>query len=264
MTEKTEDKPPGAISPACIDEKGRLCGFVHSSEMGSAVDGPGMRFVLFVSGCQFRCLYCHNPDTIKMHNGTLRTVDNVLEEIAEYASFLRFAGGLTITGGEPMMQADFVREIFYLAKHDYHLHTTIDTQGFLAGQLEDEWFDDVDLVLLDIKHINPDKYLALTSKPLQPTLDFARRLSAMGKKMWIRYVLVPGYTDDFDDVEDLADFVLTLDGVERVEVLPFHKMGEHKWEELGFKYHLKDVRAPSVDLVKRVITQFRSRGLTAC
>jgi len=264
MKDKTEDKPSGTISPACLDEMGRLCGFVHSSEMGSAVDGPGMRFVLFVSGCQFRCLYCHNPDTIKMHNGTLRTVDSVLEEIAEYASFLRFAGGLTITGGEPMMQADFVREIFYLAKHDYHLHTTIDTQGFLAGQLEDEWFDDVDLVLLDIKHIDPDKYLALTSKPLQPTLDFARRLSDMGKKMWIRYVLVPGYTDDFNDVEDLADFVMTLDGVDRVEILPFHKMGEKKWEELGFKYHLKEVKPPSNELVKRVIMQFRSRGLTAC
>jgi len=257
-------KPQGFITPACVDEQGRLSGFVHSFEMGSAVDGPGMRFVLFVSGCQFRCLYCHNPDTIKMHNGTIMTVNNVIEEIDEYASFLRAAGGLTISGGEPLMQAHFIREIFYLAKHDLHLHTTLDTQGFLATHLEDEWFDDVDLVLLDIKHINPNKHQALTAQALQPTLDFARRLSAMGKKMWIRYVLVPGYTDDFGDVEKLADFVATLDSVERVEVLPFHKMGEQKWEELGFKYQLKEVSPPSPDLVQRVIGQFRERGLIAC
>jgi len=264
MIQNNGVKPLGTITPACVDEQGRLSGFVHSTEMGSAVDGPGMRFVLFVSGCQFRCLYCHNPDTIKIHNGTMMSVNNVIEAIDEYASFLRFAGGLTISGGEPLMQAHFIREILYLAKHDLHLHTTLDTQGFLAAHLEDEWFDDVDLVLLDIKHIDPDKYLALTSKPLQPTLDFARRLSAMGKKMWVRYVLVPGYSDDFDDVEKLADFVATLDSVERVEVLPFHKMGEQKWEELGFKYQLKEVQPPSPDLMKRVIEQFRERGLTAC
>ena len=264
MIENAGVKPAGAITPACVDEQGRLSGFVHSFEMGSAVDGPGMRYVLFVSGCQFRCLYCHNPDTIKMHNGRMMTVNSVIEEIDEYASFLRYAGGLTISGGEPLMQAHFIREILYLAKHDLHLHTTLDTQGFLAAHLEDEWFDDVDLVLLDIKHIDSEKYLALTSKPLQPTLDFARRLSAMGKKMWVRYVLVPGYTDDFADVEKLADFVATLDGVERVEVLPFHKMGEKKWEELGFEYRLKDVQPPSLDLLKRVIGQFRERGLYTC
>ncbi|MDQ6998387.1 MAG: pyruvate formate-lyase-activating protein [Mariprofundus sp.] len=264
MTEHNTGKTSGLIAPACVDEQGRLSGFVHSFESGSAVDGPGMRFVVFVSGCQFRCLYCHNPDTIKMHNGNIMTVDHVLEEIAEFASFLRFAGGLTISGGEPLLQADFVKEIFYLAKHDYHLHTALDTQGFLASQLADEWFDDIDLVLLDIKHIDPEKYLALTSKPLQPTLDFARRLSDMGKKIWIRYVLVPGYTDAVEDVEKLADFISTLKSVERIEVLPFHKMGEHKWQELGFTYHLKDVLAPSPQQVERVINQFKARGLTAC
>jgi len=263
MTENNTGKDSDLISPACVDEQGRLSGFVHSVETASAVDGPGMRFVLFLSGCQFRCLYCHNPDTIKKRNGRMMTADQVIEKIAEYASFLRFAGGLTISGGEPLIQADFVKEIFFLAKHDYHLHTALDTQGFLAGQLEDEWFDDIDLVLLDIKHIDPDKHLALTSKPLQPTLDFARRLSAMGKKMWIRYVLVPGYTDDFDDVEKLADFVSTLNGIDRVEVLPFHKMGEKKWDELGYTYLLKDVQPPSPALLKRVIDQFKERGLTA-
>lgn len=261
MSQNTTAKPLGIISPACVDERGRLSGFVHSFEMGSAVDGPGMRFVVFVSGCQFRCLYCHNPDTIKMHNGNIMTVENVIEEIDEYSKFLRFAGGLTISGGEPLMQAHFIKEIFYLAKHDLHLHTTLDTQGFLAAHLEDDWFEDVDLVLLDIKHMDADKYQSLVGQPLQPTLDFARRLSDMGKKMWIRYVLVPGYTDDFDDVEKLADFATTLNSLERVEVLPFHKMGENKWKELGLKYQLTDVQPPSPDLMKRVMTQFSQRGL---
>ncbi|MBF0281174.1 MAG: pyruvate formate lyase-activating protein [Zetaproteobacteria bacterium] len=254
----------GGIAPVTLDQEGHLAGFVHSFEMGSAVDGPGMRFVVFVSGCQFRCLYCHNPDSVKMHNGTLMNAAGVMQEIIPYVPFLQGAGGLTITGGEPMVQAHFVRELFYLAKHTYQLHTTLDTQGFLAAHLEDAWFDDIDLVMLDIKHIDPQKYLALTSQPLQPTLIFAKRLAAMRKKIWIRYVLVPGYTDDYDDVETLADFVVTLSGVERVEVLPFHKMGEGKWQQLGYPYQLTDVPPPSVALLSRVVGQLKARGLNVC
>jgi pyruvate formate lyase activating enzyme len=254
----------GHIADPCVDENGMLSGFVHSFDTGGAVDGPGMRFVLFVSGCQLRCLYCQNPDTAKMHNGTLMRVEEVISEISKYAGFLRAAGGLTISGGEPLMQAHFVGEIFYRAKHELHLHTALDTQGFLAAHLEDAWFENIDLVLLDIKHIDPEKYQALTSHPLQPTLDFAKRLSVMGKKMWIRYVLVPGYTDDFNDVEKLADYISTLHGVERVEVLPFHKMGEHKWSELGYDYQLKTVLPPSPELLQRVINQFRSRKICTC
>lgn len=261
---QTESRHPNYIAPACVDENGRLSGFVHSFVTGSAVDGPGMRFVLFVSGCQFRCLYCHNPDTVKLHNGKLMQVDEVLSELKKYARFLRATGGLTISGGEPLMQAHYIGEIFYRAKHELHLHTTLDTQGFLGAHLQDDWFDNVDLILLDIKHIDPAKHQALTANPVQPTLDFARRMSAMGKKMWIRYVLVPGYTDAFDDVEKLADFVATLESVERVEVLPFHKMGEHKWQELGYPYQLKTVQPPSAELLNRVVNQFRLRNLNAC
>lgn len=257
-------KPLGEIYPACVDENGKLSGFVHSIETGAAVDGPGMRFALFVSGCQFRCLYCHNPDTWKLRNGKMKTVDEIIKEIGKYANFLRLAGGLTISGGEPLMQAHFVGEIFARAKKELRLHTALDTQGFLAAHLEDSWFDNVDLVLLDIKQMNPEKYLRLTSKPLQPTLDFAKRISAMGKEIWIRYVLVPGWSDDFDDVELLADFLATLRGVDRVEVLPFHKMGEHKWEELGMDYELQDVMPPSLELIERVRGQFRARGLFTC
>ncbi|MBS1154869.1 MAG: pyruvate formate-lyase 1-activating enzyme [Proteobacteria bacterium] len=264
MSETIPIKPLGEIAPACVDENGKLSGFVHSIETGAAVDGPGMRFVLFVSGCQFRCLYCHNPDTWKMRNGKLMSVDEVLKEIGKYANFLRFAGGVTISGGEPLMQAHYVGEIFYRVKTELKLHTALDTQGFLAAHLEDEWFDNVDLVLLDIKQFNPEKYERLTGKPLQPTLDFAERLTRMGKKMWIRYVLVPGWTDDYDDVEKLAEYLTTLKGIERVEVLPFHKMGEHKWEELGLDYELTNVPPPSQELIERVRNQFRARGFFVC
>ncbi|HSC79291.1 MAG TPA: pyruvate formate-lyase-activating protein [Chitinolyticbacter sp.] len=263
------NKPLGEIPDAVVDEQGRLCGFVHSVETGAAVDGPGVRFVLFVSGCQFRCLYCHNPDTWKLHNGNPRTVDDVVDEIGKYARFLKFAGGLTISGGEPLMQAHFVREVFYRVKQQYGLHTALDTQGFLAAHLPDEWFDPVDLVLLDIKQIDPVKHEALTSKPLWPTLDFAERLMAMKKKTWIRYVLVPGWTDDWMDVEKHADYVKQLSDkapgcIERVEVLPFHQMGASKWQALGLEYALVDTETPQAELVERVRQQFRARGLICC
>jgi len=250
-----------------VDEQGRLSGFVHSVETGAAVDGPGVRFVLFVSGCQFRCVYCHNPDTWKLRNGNLRSVDDVIAEIGRYAGFLRFAGGVTISGGEPLMQAPFVHEILVRVKKQYDLHTALDTQGSLATALPDDWFDVVDLVLLDIKHIDALKHHILTSQPLRPTLDFAERLMKMRKKVWIRYVLVPGWSDGFDDIERLADYVKTLSDkapgcIERVEVLPFHKMGESKWQALCLDYQLSDVAAPSPQQVEQAREQFRARGLT--
>jgi pyruvate formate lyase activating enzyme len=263
MTQQT-DKSLGIIAPANIDEQHKQYGFVHSFDTSGAVDGPGMRFVLFVSGCQFQCLYCHNPDTWKMHNGKLTQVEEILFEISKYAQFLRFAGGVTISGGEPLMQAHFVGELFYRIKHELNLHTALDTQGFLATQLDDAWFDDVDLVLLDIKHIDPDKYEALTSRPLQPTLDFAQRLSKMNKPVWLRYVLVPGYTDDIHDVEKLADFIAPFKNIERVEILPFHKMGAHKWQALGLDWPLKNVPTPTSTSIAEVINQFEKRGIFAC
>ena len=260
----SDNKPLGEIIPISFNMEKQQQGFVHSIETGAAVDGPGMRFALFVSGCQFRCLYCHNPDTWKLHNGKSYTVDAVMAELKKYASFLRIAGGLTISGGEPLMQAHFVGEIFRRAKQELKLHTALDTQGFLAAHLDDAWFDNVDLVLLDIKQIDPVKYEALTSKPLQPTLDFAERLQKMGKKIWVRYVLIPGISDDFADVEKLADYLKPMENLERVEVLPFHKMGESKWEELGMKYELTDTKAPTPELTERVRDQFRARGIFTC
>ncbi|GGP18694.1 pyruvate formate-lyase-activating protein [Silvimonas iriomotensis] len=259
--ETIELKKVGEIAPPLFNDAGQPAGFVHSIETGAAVDGPGMRFALFVSGCQFRCLYCHNPDTWKLHNGKFYTVDEIIAEIRKYASFLRVAGGLTISGGEPMMQAHFTGEIFRRAKHELGLHTAIDTQGYLSGNLPDEWFEPIDLVLLDIKEFNSERHERLTGKPNEPTLLFAKRLAAMKKPVWLRYVLLPGFSDFEEDVEGLARFVAGLGNVERVEVLPFHKLGESKWQELGLAYELTDVRPPSPELVHRVREQFRSHGL---
>ncbi len=237
-------------------------GFLHSVESGGAVDGPGMRFVFFMAGCLFRCLYCHNPDTWKLHNGRRVDVDAMIAEVKPYAKFLKFAGGVTFTGGEPLMQAPFVGRVMKRIKADLGLHIALDTQGFLSARLPDKWFDPVDIVLLDIKHIDPEKYHALTAQQLQPTLDFAERLARMNKPSWIRYVLVPGWTDDPDDVAKLADYVATLGpSVERVEVLPFHQMGASKWAELGMPYQLADTKPPTQAEAEAARDIFRARGL---
>ena len=237
-------------------------GYLHSTESGAGVDGPGMRFVFFMSGCQFRCLYCHNPDTWKLHNGRQVTVEQAVADVARYAKFLKFAGGVTVSGGEPLMQAEFVGALFAAIKQQYGLHTALDTQGFLHENIDDAWLDNVDLVLLDIKHSDPERYQALTDQPLQPTLDFARRLQRLGKKMWIRYVLVPGLTDGDADIERLADFVADLGPtVERVEVLPFHQLGADKWTQLGMDYALADTPVPTAEQVARAHAIFAARGL---
>lgn len=238
-------------------------GYLHSVETGAAVDGPGMRFVYFMAGCLFRCVYCHNPDTWKLHNGRKISVDDAIDEIKSYAGFLKMAGGVTFSGGEPMMQAAFVGEIMTRIKQQFGLHIALDTQGYLHETVDDAWFDNVDLVLLDIKHIDPDKYLALTAQPLQPTLDFAHRLARLNKPIWLRYVLVPGWTDDDKDIAGLADFLTTLGPVvERVEVLPFHQMAISKWHELGKHYELENTRTPTNAETAAARDIFASRGFT--
>ena len=226
------------------------------------MDGPGMRFVFFMNGCLFRCQYCHNPDTWKINGGRKVTLDEALAEVGAYKKFLKFAGGVTVSGGEPLVQAAFVGMLLKRIKNDFGLHTALDTQGFLHATVDDDWFDPVDLVLLDIKHSAPEKYLKLTGKELQPTLDFAQRLVRLKKKVWIRYVLVPGLTDDDNDILRLADFVVGLGSiVERVEVLPFHQMGAFKWRELGIDYPLEHTPTPSVEATAHARSLFASRGL---
>jgi len=255
MTDSTPDPRNGAHATPY--------GFVHSTERGSAVDGPGIRYLLFLSGCAFRCLYCHNPDTWKLQAGELREVGELVTEIGKYAEFLKRGGGVTVSGGEPLFQADFVRELFLRVKAELGLHTCLDTNGFLAADLPDKWFDCVDLVLLDIKHIDDEKHKALTGFSNKPVLDFARRLSALGKPMWIRHVLLPGHTDAPEDIEVLTEFVKSLGSVERVEILPFHQMGSGKWRESGMNYALEGKSACSQEQAETVREAFRKKGIDA-
>jgi pyruvate formate lyase activating enzyme len=236
-------------------------GYVHAVEAFCSAGGPGLRHVLVTAGCRMHCLYCHAPDSWTMQDRQWTDTETVLGDIAPYAALYRRSGGLTVSGGEPLMQADFVGEVFRQVKQRYGLHTALDTNGNLASSLPDAWFDPVDLILLDIKHMDPEKHYTLTGHHVRPVLDFAKRLYRMGKPVWIRYVLVPGYTDDLLDVEALADFVAPLRNVERVEIIPFHKFGEARWKELGRKYLLADTPVPSPALIDRVRQQFECRSI---
>ncbi|MDH6431993.1 pyruvate formate lyase activating enzyme [Streptomyces sp. SAI-144] len=236
-------------------------GRIHSWDLSTGVDGPGTRFVLFVSGCPLRCLYCANPDTWHMRDGKETTVDEVMQEIEKYRAFITTAGGgVTVTGGEPLLQPAFTGEILRRCK-EAGLHTALDTSGFLGVRASDEFLSETDLVLLDIKSFDVNTYRRLTGGELGPTLNFATRLDRLGVPMWIRYVLVPGWTDDPESVEGLAGFVAGLGTVDRVDVLPFHKLGAAKYEVLGLPFPLRDTPGPTRDSVERVREQFREHGL---
>lgn len=237
-------------------------GSMHSWELVTAVDGPGTRLTVFLSGCPLKCLYCHNPDTMEMRRGEPVMAEELLRRVQRYVGvFSTTGGGLTLSGGEPLMQPAFVARVLRGAK-ELGVHTAIDTSGYLGAHCSDEMLADIDLVLLDVKSGIPETYEKTTGRELQPTLDFGRRVSASGTELWIRFVLVPGLTDAVDNVDAVADYVATLSTVSRVEVLPFHQMGQDKWASLGLDYKLGDVRAPEPALVERVREQFRSRGLT--
>ena len=238
-------------------------GFLHSFTTGSTVDGPGVRIVAWTAGCQFRCLYCHNPDTWNMMNGIPVTLERAIEALRKYRHSLKLMfGGFTLSGGEPLMQDRFVARLFTAAK-SLGIHTALDTNGYLGERLSDNELDQIDLVLLDIKAWDPERHLKLTGKDVGPTLDFARRLAERKQPIWLRYVLVPGLTDDENDINQIAMFAARLGNVARVDVLPFHQMGRYKWKKLGIDYALDDVSAAAPWLVERVCGQFRAIGLTA-
>jgi len=238
-------------------------GFLHSFTTGSTVDGPGVRVVAWTSGCLFRCLYCHNPDTWNMKNGLPVTVEKATDELRKYRFGLKtMSGGLTISGGEPLMQHRFVMKLFRAA-HAMRIHTALDTNGCLGDRLSDEELEVINLVLLDIKTWDPERHRHLTGTDVGPVLAFARRLAARKRPVWLRYVLVPGLTDDPDDIARIAQFTGELGNVERVDVLPFHQMGRYKWNELGLNYTLQDLAPPSEELVERTCAQFRSAGVNA-
>ncbi|MFD3737747.1 pyruvate formate-lyase-activating protein [Streptomyces sp. NPDC058629] len=238
-------------------------GRIHSWDLSTGVDGPGTRFVLFVSGCPLRCLYCANPDTWHMRDGREATVDEVMAEIGKYQGFITTAGGgVTVTGGEPLLQSAFTAAVLRRCKQA-GLHTALDTSGLLGVRASDELLADTDLVLLDIKSFDITTYRKLTGGALAPTLSFVTRLESLGKRVWIRYVLVPGWTDDEIAVGGLAAFLSGLGCVERVDVLPFHKLGAAKYDALGIPFPLRDTPIPDPALVDRVRGQFREHGLAA-
>ncbi|MGA7212365.1 MAG: pyruvate formate-lyase-activating protein [Pseudolabrys sp.] len=245
------------------DEAQGTFGYVHSYETSSRYDGPGLRAVLFVSGCLLRCTYCHNPDTWHLKDGTYVSAQQVIDRLGQFASALRaLDGGLTISGGEVMVQLAFTKRILAGARQ-MGLHTAIETSGFLGDRVDESYLSLLDLVLLDIKSSNPDTYKAVTGRDLAPTLRFAERLAKMNKPVWVRFTLVPGHTDDPANVEGIAKFVAPMKNVAWVEVQPFHQMGAFKWKAMNLEYKHLNTSPPTPDLVNRVLEQFRAAGCRA-
>ena len=236
---------------------------VHSVESFGSVDGPGIRFVIFLKGCAMRCQYCHNPDTWDRAGGNLRSVDDVLSQALRYRSYWGEKGGITVSGGEALLQIQPLTELFHKAK-DLGINTCLDTSAqpfsrkdgrFLAFEALMKY---TDLVLLDIKHIDNDAHKRLTGWENENILDCARYLSDIHQPVWIRHVLVPGINDDDESLHRLRSFIDTLSNVERVEVLPYHDLGVYKWEQLGISYKLTDVKPPTEESVlhaRKILTE---------
>ena len=230
-------------------------GRIHSIESFGSVDGPGIRFVVFLKGCHMRCQFCHNPDTWEMKGGEVKTADELLAQALKYKTYWKKEGGITVSGGEPLLQIDFLSEFFKKAKAK-GVNTTLDTSGNPFTREEpffskfNELMKVTDLVMLDIKQIDDEAHKILTGWSNSNILDMARYLSEISKPMWIRHVLVPGGSDNDEQLVRLDEFIRTLKNVERVEVLPYHTLGAFKWEQLGKDYPLKDVNPPSKDRIE--------------
>ncbi|KPI54910.1 pyruvate formate lyase-activating enzyme 1 [Clostridioides difficile] len=234
-------------------------GKIHSIETFGTVDGPGIRYILFFQGCPLRCKYCHNRDTWDTKSGKEYTVDEIITDALKYTSFMKFSGGgITASGGESTLQPEFLSELFKKAKEN-DIHTCLDTSGFVDIKTIDPILDNTDLVLLDLKHMVEEKSIDLTGVGMDKALKLARHLDSRNIPVWIRHVLVPSITDDTDNLEKLGQFVATLKNVERFELLPYHSMGIHKWENLGIDYELKDVPDASKEDIKKaseIISKF--------
>ena len=226
-------------------ENGAKTGYVHSLESFGSVDGPGVRYVIFLSGCAMRCQFCHIPDTWNMTAGKSYTADALLNLAVKYRPYWGNKGGITVSGGEPLLQIDFVTELFRKAQ-EKGIHTTLDTSANPFTTKEPfyskwkELMQYTDLILLDIKHIDPEGHLELTGQPNDNILAMARELSDMGKPVWIRHVVVPGITFEEAELTELGHFLKTLSNMEKLEVLPYHALGKVKYDNLGMDYVLKD------------------------
>ena len=235
---------------------GQVKGRIHSVETFGLVDGPGVRYVVFLQGCRMRCKYCHNPETWKLDEGEEKTAQEVFAKAYRYKSYWKDNGGLTVSGGEPLLQIDFLTELFTLAK-EKGIHTTLDTSANPFDPDSPEFMDKfeklmevTDLVMLDIKEMDQEKHKALTGQTNENILALADWLSDHGKAMWIRHVLVPGITDNDEYLKKTREFIDTLDTVMKVEVLPYHTLGEYKWKELGIPYKLEGVEPPTEERIQ--------------
>lgn len=243
-----------------MKDKTPIIGRIHSLESCGTVDGPGVRFVVFMQGCVLRCQYCHNPDTWDVSKGSTYTVDELMKEIVSYKSFMNFSGGgVTLTGGEPLLQAEFVLEVAKKCREN-GINVAVDTSGFVWNKHVEEVLDYTDIVLLDIKNYDKGVYKLLTGVSLEPTLAFLDRLKEKNINTWIRYVVVPNLTDNLSAIEELSAHLSNYPNISRVEVLGFHKMGEYKWEELGLEYKLADTKEPSRALLEEVKEIFIKSG----
>lgn len=225
-------------------------GRIHSFESFGTVDGPGIRFVVFMQGCPLRCIYCHNRDTWESTGGRECTSEQIANEMKKYMNYIHASGGgITVTGGEPTLQAEFVAEVFQRCR-ELGVHTALDTSGYADIDKVSRLLEYTDLVLLDIKHAVEEKHRVITGVGNEKIMEFARYTSKMDIPVWIRYVLVPGYTDDEEDLKLVADFIKSLKNVQKVDVLPFHSMGKFKWEKLQKEYILNDVEEPTAEQLK--------------
>lgn len=231
-------------------------GRVHSLESFALVDGPGVRFCVFLQGCHMRCQYCHNPETWDLNSGEEWTAQDLLNKVIRYKNYWGKDGGITVSGGEALLQMEFVTEFFRLAK-EKGVHTTLDTSGNTFSLEEpyiskfNKLMEVTDLFMLDIKEMDEEKHKILTKWSNQNILQLAKYLSDNGKEMWIRHVLVPGITDEEEGLQQLADFIKELKTVSRVEILPYHTLGTFKWEKIGVEYPLEGVRVPNEEEVKK-------------
>lgn len=234
-------------------------GYVHSIETFGTLDGPGIRYVVFLQGCPLRCKYCHNPDTWGVQEGKKMYSRDVVSDILKYKNYIK-TGGVTVSGGEPLLQSDFVAEILKLC-HDNGIHTCIDTSGIIPVNSCKNAIDEADLILLDIKHIDSDKCKNITGQGNKNTLEMLNYCQQQGKDVWIRYVLVPGLTDDKEAIEKMAKYLSGFSVIKKTELLPFHKMGEFKWKQLGLNYELESTLEPTKDSINEVKNIFQRYGL---
>lgn len=227
-------------------------GRIHSFESCGTVDGPGIRFIVFFQGCPLRCIYCHNPDTWLLDDGKLIESSEIVKEIRKYKSFMKFSnGGVTISGGEPFIQFEFLLELCKQIKNE-NIHIAVDSSGYTEKEKLEIIIDYVDLFLIDLKSYNENTYKEITGKDFKKTIETINYLDDMNKKIWIRYVLLPGYTDVFSDIDKMGKYLSGLKNIDKVEILPFHKMGEEKWRALNYDYELYEAIPPSKEIVNTV------------